>query len=491
MKVIMVMFDSLNRRFLNPYGCEETITPNFSRLAQRSVRFDQCYAASLPCIPARRELHTGRYNFLHRSWGPMEPFDDSMPRILHNHGIHSHLVSDHGHYWECGGATYHTQYSTWENIRGQEGDPWVPVVGGAEDTDPNFAAFTEGLRSELYRQNVANRQRCTSKESYPLVKTFDEGIRFLKENEGKDSYFLQIESFSPHEPFMASREFKDMYPGKIKGKKYEWPDYALVKESQEEVDEVKYSYFADLSMCDEQLGRILDYMDEKKLWEDTMFIVNTDHGYMLGEHGYWAKNYMPCYDEIVHTPLFIWDPRVPVCAGESRSSLVQTIDLPVTILKFFGIPSTADMQGCDIAQVIKEDKAVRSYGLFGMFGAHICCTDGRYVYMRAPRNLDIPLYEYTLMPTHMMEFFSMEELRSMKQHEGFSFTKNCPVMQMETDRAIRCVQNRDYLFDLADDPVEEHPIISEELTAKMEKEMYRLMIQTDAPEELYLRFGFQ
>ena len=277
MKAIMVMFDSLNRRFLEPYGCQETITPNFLRLAQKTVRFENSYAGSLPCIPARRELHTGRYNFLHRSWGPMEPFDDSMPGILRGHGIHSHLVSDHGHYWECGGATYHTQYTTWENIRGQEGDPWAPVVGGAEDADPNFAAFTEGLRSGLYRQNLANRTRVTGKDQYPLVKTFDQGLEFLRENEGKDSFFLQIESFSPHEPFMASGEFKAMYPGKTKGKKYEWPDYAPVKESAEEADEIKYSYFADLTMCDEQLGRLLDYMDEKNLWEDTMVIVNTDH----------------------------------------------------------------------------------------------------------------------------------------------------------------------------------------------------------------------
>ena len=109
-------------------------------------------------------------------------------------------------------------------------------------------------------------------------------------------------------------------------------------------------------MCDEQLGRLLDYMDEKNLWEDTMVIVNTDHGYMLGEHGYWAKNYMLCYDEIVHTPLFIWDPRFPESAGTSRTALVQTIDLPVTILKFFGIDSAEDMQGQDIAQIIGEDK---------------------------------------------------------------------------------------------------------------------------------------
>ena len=51
-------------------------------------------------MPARRELHTGRYNFMHRCWGPIEPFDESMPQILKENGIHSHLVSDHAHYWE-------------------------------------------------------------------------------------------------------------------------------------------------------------------------------------------------------------------------------------------------------------------------------------------------------------------------------------------------------------------------------------------------------
>ena len=124
MKAIMVMFDSLNREMLSSYGCEWTITPNFKRLAENTVTFDSNYTGSMPCIPARRELHTGRYNFLHRSWGPMEPFDDSMPEILDKNGVHSHLISDHMHYWEDGGATYHTRYSSWEIVRGQEGDRW-------------------------------------------------------------------------------------------------------------------------------------------------------------------------------------------------------------------------------------------------------------------------------------------------------------------------------------------------------------------------------
>ena len=98
MKAIMVMYDSLNRHMLPPYGCEWTHMPNFERLAARSVLFENNYVGSMPCMPARRELHTGRYNFLHRAWGPLEPFDDSMPEILKHHGTYTHLVSDHLHY---------------------------------------------------------------------------------------------------------------------------------------------------------------------------------------------------------------------------------------------------------------------------------------------------------------------------------------------------------------------------------------------------------
>ena len=130
MKAIMVMFDSLNRHMLPPYGCDWVHAPNFSRLAQRTLVFENSYICSMPCMPARRDLHTGRPNFLHRSWGPLEPFDDSTPRILRRNGIGSHLCSDHYHYWETGGATYHTQYSTWQFFRGQEGDPWMGQAAG-------------------------------------------------------------------------------------------------------------------------------------------------------------------------------------------------------------------------------------------------------------------------------------------------------------------------------------------------------------------------
>src|SRR5260221_461412 len=166
MKAIFVCFDTLNRHLLPPYGGDWVHAPNFSRLAERSVTFDNAYVGSMPCIPARRELHTGRYNFLHRSWGPLEPFDESMPEIL-------------------------TQYS------------------------------------------------------------------------------------GPH---------------------LDSPDYARVSESPEQVEHLRYEYAALVSMCDHYLGQVLDTMDELALWDDSLLIVGTDHGFLLGEHDWWAKTVQPWYN---------------------------------------------------------------------------------------------------------------------------------------------------------------------------------------------------
>ena len=79
MKTIFLLMDSLNRHYLNSYGFDKVKTPNIDRLASRGIVFDSHYAGSLPCMPARRELMTGRLNFLETPWGPVEPWDTCMP----------------------------------------------------------------------------------------------------------------------------------------------------------------------------------------------------------------------------------------------------------------------------------------------------------------------------------------------------------------------------------------------------------------------------
>ncbi len=351
MKAIMVMFDSLNRRMLAPYGCDWVQTPNFLRLAEHCVTFDNSYVGSMPCMPARREIHTGRYNFLHRSWGPLEPFDDSMPEILKRHGIYTHLVSDHYHYWEDGGATYHTRYNSWEISRGQEGDPWKGVVG-----EIPIPEHINGGGDSWRRQDWVNRQYLHSEEAMPQAQTFARGLEFLQKNHAADNWFLTIETFDPHEPYFTQQAYNDLYPHDYQGPFFDWPSYRRVTETPEQVQHCRYASAALHSMCDAYLGRVLDAMDALHLWDDTLLIVNTDHGFLLGEHDWWAKCCQPFYDEVAHTPLFIWDPRSRV-QGERRQSLVQTIDLAADAARLF--PGADSTPTCRASRCVRRWRMMR------------------------------------------------------------------------------------------------------------------------------------
>lgn len=485
MKAIMVMFDSLNRRHLPPYGCEWIHAPNFKRLAQRTVTFDNCYAGSMPCMPARRELQTGRYNFLHRSWGPLEPFDDSVPELLRKEGIYTHMITDHQHYWEDGGSTYHNRFDSYEFFRGQEGDRWkgrVPDKGETLSMNHNVA---------LRRQDQINRQYLRQEADHPQTKVFDAGLDFIRTNSDRDRWFVQIETFDPHEPFFSYERHKSHYAKPYDGPKLDWPTYGRVTESVETVQHVRDEYSALLSMCDASLGRVLDMMDELGLWEDTMLIVCTDHGFLLGEHGWWAKMVQPWYDEVIHTPLFIWDPRSGA-KDERRQSLVQTIDFGPTLLDYFGLLPTEHMEGRPLAGTIASDVPVRAAALFGAFGMHINVTDGRYVYMRAPQNAsNRPLLEHTLMPTHMRWQFTPEELKRAELMEGFSFTKGVPLLRMDglPFGGGDAFELGTLLFDLETDPAQDRPLEDPALELRMIDLMLDLMRRNDAPPSQFERMG--
>ncbi|MFI5610341.1 sulfatase-like hydrolase/transferase [Amycolatopsis sp. NPDC051903] len=472
MKAVILMFDSLNRHLLPPYGETFVEAPNFARLARRTVTFDNCYAGSLPCMPARRELHTGRHNFLHRGWGPLEPFDDSMPELLKDAGVHAHLASDHPHYWEDGGATYHTRFRTWEFFRGQEGDPWKGVVGQGDT---------------LRRQDAVNRRYLDTEARHSQTRTVDAGLHFLETNVDADDWLLQLELFDPHEPFFSADRFRERYPDNGSG--FDWPSYQKVTESGELVEQARNAYAALVSQCDHSLGRVLDFFDDHALWTDTLLIVNTDHGFLLGEHGWWAKSVQPWFTELVHLPLFVWDPRIGR-AGSRCDALVQTTDLAPTVLGFFGLEPPPDVQGFDLAAVQRGEKA-RTGALFGIHGGHVNVTDGRYVYLRASAEpANAPLDEFTLMPTHMRSRFAVDELANWEPADPFTFTKGLRTMRVPAQTSwLNPWRHGTLLFDLATDPGQETPIADDETELRMLALLVRLMRENDAPPSQFARLG--
>lgn len=487
MRAVMVMYDSLNRHFLSPYHRGWIKTPNFDRLARHTATFDNFFVGSLPCIPARRELHTGRLNFLHRGWSPLEPFDESMPDILSRSGVYTHLVTDHCHYWEAGGANYHTRFTSFEHVRGQEGDAWTPVVKG-------FA----GSKYDR-RQDAANRAAMADEADHNHVRCFEKGRDFILQNIGEDNWYLQLEYFDPHEPYFVPERFKRLYTDAPTDT--DWPPYRPAgPEDEEAIREYRVNYAALVSMCDEYLGKLLDLFDEHDMWKDTMLIVNTDHGYMLGEKGFVGKNYMPVYDELANTPFFVHHPAMPA-PGQRRAGLAQTPDIAPTLLAFFGREKGQHMLGQDLAPVIADDTPVHDAILYGYHGMHINITDGAHTYMRAAHSPDNkPLYQYTLAPWHLREPMAIEELKQADTElcRDFAFCDHVPVMRIPVDERYdkkayyRYSGHREYgtlLFDRRRDPGQSAALDDPAKEAELCKKMTALMQLNEAPREQYERLG--
>ena len=420
-----------------------------------------------------------------------------MPELLSQAGIHTHLATDHFHYTQDGGATYHERYSSWEVFRGQENDKWkgsaekhgpeefAPVIFGVD----RLQGTIRGMRQRAGWQNLINRAQVSGEADYPQTRTFDAGLQFLEENVQRDGWFLQIETFDPHEPFDVPDSFNRNWFDPDAQSIPDWPPYSVATESPAFIQDVRKRYYGLMQFCDKSLGRVLDFMDRHDLWKDTMLIVNTDHGFFNGEHAWWGKGPMPDYQELVHTPFFLWDPRCGA-AGVHRIGLIQTIDIAPTLLDYFGVEIPKDMTGRSLAEAAASDAPVHEYAVMGYFGSALSITDGRYKLMRAVRDTGLPIYEYTQMPTHMNRRFTVEEMRTMALARPFAFTKDTPVMRIVPDRVMfESKLKEDMLFDLAQDPREEHPIVDDAVSLRLTEALADIFRQLDAPEELYARYS--
>jgi len=439
---------------------------------------------------------------LHRSWGPLEPFDRSFPKLLSNAGNYTHLVSDHYHYFEDGGLTYHTQFNTWDFIRGQESDPWKAMV------NPPLERFKEMYHKLQYEdsrdgyrlQHMINREDIKEEKDFPVVQCCEAALAFLRTNENADNWFLQLETFDPHEPFHAPQRFKDMYPRGYAGPILEWPRYKKSGENEQELEELTSNYAAIVSLSDHYFGKLLDHMDEKNMWEDTMLIVTSDHGFMLGEHEWWGKNCMPCFNEIAQIPLIVYHPDFKEKAGEHRQALTQSIDFMPTFLDLFGLNVPSEVKGKSLLPLLEQDNKHHEALLYGIYGGSINITDGEYSYFHYPENTEEgTLFEYTLMPTHSASLFKTHEFEGASLSNDFSFTQGIPLMRLPARSDAKrtpmqgggFLETNNVLYNLREDPNQESPINDPIKIKHFQNEIIRIMKENEAPGELFHRFDLE
>ena len=491
MKTISIMMDSLNRHYLPCYGGDFLKTPNIDRLAARGVVFDNHYCGSLPCIPARREMMTGRYNFLEAPWGPIEPWDECLPTLLrHDAGTYSHMVTDHYHYFRSGGEGYHTLFDSWEFERGQEGDQWRPLV------TPGAPPQATRSKAMIRRAYWANRRYLDTEDdaAYSTPRTFQRAIDFLEANRGAENWHLRVEAFDPHEPFDCPTHYCELYGDEWEGSVFTWPDYAPLdpdKDDERAVAHIRACYGGTATMADAWLGKLLDKLDELGLWKDTTVVFTTDHGHLLGEHGYWAKNYMMDFQELVHIPLIVC-PAGRDEAGRRVSALTGTIDLAPTLLDMHGVLAPEHAHGRSMRPLIDgSDGGHHDALLYGYFGKDINLTDGRYTYCRQPLP-DSTVHHQTAMPRGFWDFLDIEDLVRSETGPFLKWCHRIPHLRIpRKSHRHHGATDSNPIYDVVEDPGQTQPLRDAALEARLASRMRDLLIEADAPECQFDRMGFE
>ena len=320
---------------------------------------------------------------------------------------------------------------------------------------------------------------------------------------------MWAEAFDPHDPYDAPKHYLDLYETEedYDGPDYTHPDYQPNIYTEAETEHLKNRYKALLTMTDRHIGEILDVMDKYEMWEDTMIIFTTDHGYHMGEHGLMAKNYMAPYNEVFHIPLIICHPDV---APGRLSAVTQNIDVMPSLMEYFGVSEEIlqyPIHGHSLLGLLKGsvDK-VREGAIYGYFGKQVAYTDGRYTYFQsAADESNRPLYLYTAVPSLLRQYLGADDAVDTIDYDKIEMGRylswtNYPVYRFPTDIIHFSNASQEFsrrspfneenlLFDLEQDYAQEHPIQDAALLERMVKKLKECMQQHGAPTEQYERLG--
>ena len=215
MNIILVIIDTLRYDHIGAHGNDWIKTPHFDTLASRSWVFDRSFSASFPTIPHRTDVITGKYGSPLFPWRPLRWDHVTFPEILAENGYCTQLIHDTPHLVN-GGHNFDYPFHAWTPVRGAEVDrPWIdcgePMLENW-DWDPLFDQFDrKSIGTRLIKTYCrANRHR-KKDEDWNTARLFRTASRWLRDNAGRDNFFLWVDCFDPHEPWDVPPEFAKLY----------------------------------------------------------------------------------------------------------------------------------------------------------------------------------------------------------------------------------------------------------------------------------------
>jgi arylsulfatase A-like enzyme len=497
--VIIILCDTVVRDKLSPYHRGDgpygyIQTPNIDAFARRAVRFDNHWINSAPCMPARRDLWSGRIEFPWRSWGPRESFDPDWTLLLRQTDVTTALFTDHANLMDVGAGNYHHHFDHYEFVRGHFNDhcaTTVPIEPGRR-----------GMTHRIYAQMRA--AMCDESDTY-VAQNLSNVARWLDDNHASNRpFFLFVDEFDPHWPLDPPEPYRSMYlEDKSLAEKSLTTSYhgsQAEDYTDEELIWLNAQAAGKITLVDRWLGEVFDRLDRYALWDDTLVVLTTDHGEFIGEYGQMSKGHGFSYPLFARIPLLVHMPGSPLTGG-ATGALTCTVDLHATALDFLGQTVSEHCHGVSLLRLLRgETTEHRRDVIYGWWGKGFYWSDGHMLLCKAPEGAG-PLYQYG---TDFGEKWVGLRGDYFDRHRGigdYSQVEVGPFLP-HTDRPVYRVPydglaysspdaDLDALFDLDTDEDCQYNLFDTDLTrrnAAVER-LVRSMASLQVPGEHYRRLG--
>jgi len=375
MNCVLIILDSWRKDHCGCYGNEWIRTPHLDALAAESVLFTRAYPESLPTLPVRRALHTGRrvYPFHgHKpqkgdfvgapGWGPIEEDLDTVAELLHAQGYRTGFVTDTYHQFKPS-KNFHRGFDEWRWIRGQENDSYLSGPLPPDETVARHIPVERRHTSRWgdHRRYLANVSDRRGEEDYFAAQVFRGGAEWLSRNQDAQSFFLVLDSFDPHEPWDPPLNYRRMYDPDDDVADVIWSTYGPADVfSPRELKRMQGNYAGECTMVDRWLGHFMDALRASGRLDDTMVAVISDHGHNIGDANLTGKQGWPLTRAVADLIMMIRHPGGDA-AGTQCDALCYNFDLTVTLMKLLGQKVPSQMGGIDLWPVVRGESAGRDH----------------------------------------------------------------------------------------------------------------------------------
>jgi arylsulfatase A-like enzyme len=398
--IIFIMTDDHAVQAISSYGGQLIQTPNIDRIGREGIRFADAFVTNSICAPSRAVLLTGKYSHINGLRDNRDRFDGSQvtfPKLLQQSGYQTAIIGK----WHL--KTAPTGFHHW-NVLIDQGDYYNPTMILNGDT-VNYTGYTTDVITDLsiehlekrdttkpfcllYQHKAPHRNWMPKPEivarfedrTIPLPATFHDDYA-TRSDAARDAdmriadmYMSMDMKLFPEDygketgtggsaNFDAERNWMENYTRLTPEQKAAWDaHYDPIREefrkanlSGKELAEWKFQrylkdYLACVASVDENIGRLLEYLEQKGLAENTIIVYTSDQGFYLGEHGWYDKRFM--YEESLRTPLVMRYPK-EIPAGQVSNLMALNLDLAPTLLDFAGVAVPKDMQGRSLGPIAR------------------------------------------------------------------------------------------------------------------------------------------